>query len=163
VITLSINCILKYKPRVSLDLPRPGLSSSGVRPCEVFPGLQESLIGDKMSDNLLELNSIQELDVALTESNARPVLLFKHSLTCPISTHAFGELRSYLNNPDPRISYKLITVQTARAVSDEAASRLHVRHQSPQAILVKGGAEIWHASHYDITAEALEQAIRTSA
>jgi monothiol bacilliredoxin len=115
-----------------------------------------------MSDNLLELNSVQELEVALTESNARPVLLFKHSLTCPISTRAFDELRAYLNNADPRISYKLITVQTARAVSDEAASRLQVLHQSPQAILVKHGAEIWHASHYEITAAALEQAIRTT-
>lgn len=116
-----------------------------------------------MSDNLKELHNIQELEGALVESNARPVLLFKHSLTCPISTRAFGELRSYLNNADPRISYKLITVQTARAVSDEAASRLQVRHQSPQAILVKHGAEIWHASHYDITASALEQAIRNTA
>ncbi len=116
-----------------------------------------------MADNLKELNSIQELDHALNESRERPVLLFKHSLTCPISTCALSELRSYLNNADPRISYKLITVQTARAVSEEAASRLQLRHQSPQAILVRNGSEIWNASHYDITASALEQAIRNTA
>jgi len=114
-------------------------------------------------DHLQELQSVDDLNDALRESTTRPVLLFKHSLTCPISTRAFDELRSYLNNADPRISYKLITVQTAPAVSDEAASRLQVRHQSPQAILVKHGAEIWHASHYDITASALEQAIRNTA
>jgi bacillithiol system protein YtxJ len=113
-------------------------------------------------DNLEELKSIQELDHALDESRERPVLLFKHSLTCPTSTRAFSELRSYLNNADPRISYKLITVQTARAVSDEAASRLRIEHKSPQAILVRNGRELWNASHYDITASALDQAIRNT-
>jgi bacillithiol system protein YtxJ len=113
-------------------------------------------------DDLEELKSIQELDHALDESRERPVLLFKHSLTCPISTRAFDELRSYLNNADPRISYKLITVQTARAVSDETASRLRIEHKSPQAILVRNGRELWNASHYDITASALDQAIRNT-
>lgn len=111
-------------------------------------------------ENLEELRSIEDLDHALDESRERPVLLFKHSLTCPISTRAFSELQSYLSNADPRISYKLITVQTARAVSDEAASRLLVEHESPQAILVRNGRGLWNASHRDITASALDQAIR---
>jgi len=115
-----------------------------------------------MSDNLNELHNIEELDGALAESHSRPVLLFKHSLTCSISRHAFDELRSYLHTADPRISYKLITVQTAREVSDEAASRLRIEHQSPQAILVRNGRELWNASHYDITADALDQAIKTT-
>ena len=112
--------------------------------------------------NLNELNNIEELDGALAESHSRPILLFKHSLTCSISRHAFDELRSYLNTADPRISYKLITVQTAREVSDEAASRLKLEHQSPQAILVRNGRELWNASHYDITVSALDQAIRNA-
>lgn len=115
-----------------------------------------------MRDDLKELHSIEELDGALAESTTRPVLFFKHSLSCSISTRAFSELRSYLNNADPRISYKLITVQTARAVSDEVASRLQVEHQSPQAILVRSGRELWNASHYNITASALDQAIRNT-
>ena len=115
-----------------------------------------------MSNILKELNSTKELELALTESDARPVLLFKHSLTCPISTRAFGELQSYLKNADPRASYKLITVQKARGVSDEAASKLKLEHQSPQAILVRNGRELWNASHYEITALALAEAIRNA-
>jgi len=113
-------------------------------------------------DVLEELTSIQELDHALDESRERPVLLFKHSLTCPISTRAFGELQSYLHNADPRVSYKLITVQRSRSVSDEAASRLRIEHESPQAILIRDGRELWNASHNDITAESLDQAIKTT-
>lgn len=113
-------------------------------------------------ENLEELKSIKQLDNALDESLERPVLLFKHSLTCPISSRAYRELQSYLGNADPRISYKLITVQTARSVSDEAASRLQIEHESPQAILVRDGRELWKASHYDITAESLDQAIKSA-
>ena len=113
-------------------------------------------------DDLEELKSIQQLDHAFAESGERPVLLFKHSLTCPISTRAFRELQAYLNNADPRISYKLITVQTARSVSDEAATRLQIEHESPQAILVRNGRELWNASHNEITAESLAQAIRNT-
>lgn len=109
--------------------------------------------------NLNELNNLEELDGALAESHSRPLLLFKHSLTCPISTRAFNELQSHLERADPRISYKLITVQTARAVSDRAASKLRLTHQSPQAILVRNGDRIWSASHSDITASSLDQAI----
>lgn len=111
---------------------------------------------------LEELNSIQELDRALDESRERPVLLFKHSLTCPISTHAFEELKTYLQSADPRPSYKLITVQRARLVSNEVASRLRIGHQSPQAILIRNGREVWNASHYKITSSSIDQAIQAT-
>lgn len=112
-----------------------------------------------MNRNLKELSTIEALDRALSESNDRPVLLFKHSLTCPISTHAFREFQSYLKSADQTVSYNLITVQSSRPVSNEAATRLGVRHETPQAILIRNGKEVWNASHYQITAAALEEAI----
>jgi bacillithiol system protein YtxJ len=113
-------------------------------------------------DHLQNVVTLQELDSALDESRRRPVLFFKHSLTCAMSTRALRELESYLNNADPRVSYKLITVQSARSVSDETASRLRIEHESPQAILVRNGNELWNASHNEITAEALDRAIKTA-
>ena len=101
-----------------------------------------------MLETLNELKSIEDLNRALDESNARPVLLFKHSLTCPISARAYREFQSYLEEAEPRVSYHLITVQTARAVSNEAAARLRIEHHSPQAILVRSGRGVWDASHY---------------
>jgi bacillithiol system protein YtxJ len=111
-------------------------------------------------ETLKELRTVKELEEALNQSHERPVLLFKHSLTCSISDRAFSEFKSHLNNPDPRISYRLITVQTARAVSDAAATRLNVEHESPQAILVRNGRELWNASHNQITAASLHEAVR---
>jgi len=111
-------------------------------------------------ETLKELRTIQDLEEALNQSHQQPVLLFKHSMTCSISDRALAEFKSHLENPDPRIIYKLITVQTARKVSDEAAARLKVEHESPQAILVRNGRELWNASHNQITAAALQDAIQ---
>ena len=110
-------------------------------------------------DNLKELRTIEELSLTLEQSSEKPVLLFKHSLTCPISARAFSEFRAYLERADSRVSYRLIKVQTARAVSNEVAARLNLEHQSPQAILVRNGREVWNASHFAINVSALAQAI----
>jgi bacillithiol system protein YtxJ len=114
-----------------------------------------------MPEQLNELKSVEELNGALEESSARPVLLFKHSLTCPISARAYREFQTYLEEAEPQVSYNLITVQTARAVSNEAAARLSVEHHTPQAILVRDGHEVWNASHFDITATRLQEIIKS--
>jgi bacillithiol system protein YtxJ len=116
-----------------------------------------------MTDGLKEITNIEELESALAESSRRPVLIFKHSLTCPISSRAFREFQSHLAQADERVSYNMITVQSARVVSNEAATRLGLRHESPQAILVVDGQDVWSASHYDITQNTLEQAIKNAA
>ena len=124
----------------------------------------KSLYGNQpnvMRENLKELNSIEDLDTAIAESNKQPVLLFKHSLTCPISARAMREFESFLDQAEPSVGYKLIVVQKAREVSNEAASRLGVRHESPQAVIVRRGREVWNTSHSRITAERLREAVRS--
>lgn len=106
-----------------------------------------------------EINNIEELDVALRDSSDQPVLLFKHSTTCPISARAYREYLSFLGEADIRTSYRLVIVQHARPVSNEISERLGIAHESPQAILVKDGRAVWDASHYDITSASLEAAL----
>ena len=108
---------------------------------------------------LTHLADIDELDAAIAESMERPVLLFKHSRTCGISCEALDELRAHAERSEAGVSYKLITVQSHRAVSDEAAIRLGIRHQTPQAILLKGGRPVWNASHFRITATNLDSVV----
>lgn len=113
-----------------------------------------------MTDKLKELHTIEDLNQALSDSGSQPVLFFKHSLSCAISSRAFSEFNSYLETAGPEVSYNLITVQTARNVSAEAASRLKIEHESPQAILVRNGRQVWNASHSGITASSIDEAIR---
>ena len=112
--------------------------------------------------NLTPLSDLDMLEAAIAESRERPVLLFKHSRTCGISCEALDELQAHLERPAANVTYKMITVQSHRRISDEAAARLGVRHETPQAILLRDGRPVWKASHFRITADELGKAVRVS-
>jgi bacillithiol system protein YtxJ len=109
---------------------------------------------------LTPLNDVSSLDAAIAESRERPVLLFKHSRFCGVSCEALDELHSHIESQTDQLpAYKMITVQTHRGVSDAASERLGLRHETPQAILLRDGKVIWNASHFRITATHLDQAL----
>jgi bacillithiol system protein YtxJ len=104
---------------------------------------------------LKTLSDTAALETAIAESRERPVLIFKHSRTCGVSCEAFDELHAHIAEAPVDASYNVITVQSHRRVSDEAETRLGVRHATPQVILLRDGVPVWNASHFRITAEAL--------
>ena len=106
------------------------------------------------------LSDIHELEAAIAESCERPVLLFKHSRTCGISCEALDELHAHVAEAGVAASYKVITVQSHRRLSDSAAERFGIRHETPQAILLRDGRPVWNASHFRITAEELARVIQ---
>jgi bacillithiol system protein YtxJ len=108
---------------------------------------------------LTHLSDVAELETAITESRERPVLLFKHSRTCGISCEALDELHAHIEGAAAGAAYKLITVQSHRRISDEVAARFGIRHESPQAILLRDGQPVWTGSHFKITARQLDSAI----
>ena len=108
---------------------------------------------------LKNLVDIAALEAAIAESRERPVVLFKHSRHCGISHEALDELHSHLTDAGVEASYNLITVQSHRQVSDEASNRLGIRHETPQAIVLRDGRPVWSASHFKITANALSRAL----
>lgn len=80
-------------------------------------------------------------------------VFFKHSVTCPISTGVYAEVDRF----DGDVG--LVIVQSARTLSNEIAARTGIRHESPQALVVRNGQVAYHASHYDVTAEDLRNAV----
>lgn len=108
---------------------------------------------------LTPLHDLPSLEAAIAESRERPVLLFKHSRFCGVSCEALDELQAHIEHADGPATYKMITVQTHRPVSDAAAKRLGLRHQTPQAILLRDEKIVWTASHFRITATQLDQAL----
>ncbi|MGG1618310.1 bacillithiol system redox-active protein YtxJ [Paenibacillus sp. NRS-1782] len=104
---------------------------------------------------MTKMTTVQQLNAALEASSDKALLLFKHSTRCPISSCAHQELESYLQDtPNENIEYVIIYVVEDRPVSNEAANKLQLQHESPQAILIKGGEAVWHTSHSNITARA---------
>jgi bacillithiol system protein YtxJ len=116
-----------------------------------------------MHPDLRSLQHIDELDQLLSDSRYRPLLLFKHSYSCGISAEALDELLDHLNQKKMDAHYAMITVQTHRDVSNAVASRLGVRHETPQALLVRDGQVVWSASHFRVTASAVETALKRTA
>jgi bacillithiol system protein YtxJ len=108
---------------------------------------------------LTHLCDVDSLEAAIEESRVRPVLLFKHSRTCGVSCEALDELHAHVEQSPMCATYKVITVQSHRAVSDHAAARLGIRHATPQAILLRDGRPVWNASHFRITANTLGQVV----
>ena len=108
---------------------------------------------------LQPLSHVYELHAAIAESSERPVWLFKHSRSCGISCEALDELRAHVEGAQGPAAYKVITVQSHRHVSNEAAARLGVRHETPQAILLRNGRPVWSASHFRITKDQLDDVL----
>ena len=100
-----------------------------------------------MSANFIKLDSPEKLENLFRESHEKPVVLFKHSTTCPISVGVYEEVS--------RVSadINLVVIQSARHISSAIAEKTGIRHESPQAIILKDGEPIYYASHFDVTAK----------
>lgn len=87
-----------------------------------------------------------------------PTVLFKHSATCSISISVKREYDAFVRQ-HPHIPTRLVVVQQERPLSNAIADVLKVRHESPQALVVRDGQVLWHASHHRITADRLAAAV----
>lgn len=109
-----------------------------------------------MENHFVRITEKSSLDELADRSRERPVVFFKHSLTCPISAAAYDRMAEFEGE------VALIEVQRARELSKEMAHRLGVPHESPQVIVLHNGQVVWHASHFDITADAVAEAVRSA-
>jgi len=94
------------------------------------------------------------LEQLFARSHEQPVILFKHSDTCPISAMAYQRMKQVASD------VSLVVVQRSRELSRQVEARTGVRHESPQVLVLRRGQSVWAASHFDITAEAVEQAVK---
>lgn len=99
-----------------------------------------------------QLTSLEQWEQALEGSSDKPLLVFKHSTSCPISAGAHEELMHFIQDSgNSPADFALVRVIEERPVSNAIAERLGVKHASPQAILVKDGQAEWDTSHWHIT------------
>lgn len=99
-----------------------------------------------------EIQSIEEWNTALEGSSTRPLVVFKHSTTCPVSANAYDEFNKFLNNNENAdADFVLVKVIESRPVSNQIAEDVAVKHESPQIILVKNKEKYWSATHWAIT------------
>lgn len=104
-----------------------------------------------------EITSIPEWENVLQQSKDKPVLLFKHSTTCPVSAAAYKEFTSF----ETEVESYLVKVIESRPVSNKIESDLNVQHKSPQIFLLSNEEPVWNASHWNITESKIGQAVQS--
>lgn len=105
------------------------------------------------------LTSEAQLDHLLAASHEQPVLLFKHSTRCSISAVALSRVERGWAFAEGEIQAWFLDLIQYRSVSNAVAQRLGVQHQSPQALLIKDGQVVYHASHGAIDVPSLQAAL----
>jgi bacillithiol system protein YtxJ len=95
------------------------------------------------------LESPAELEAVLKDPGT--VLLLKHSTRCSISAQALEEVQAFTSD------FVLLDLLAHRDLSKAIADRLSVPHESPQAILLKGGRVAAVLNHFDIDRAALSR------
>jgi bacillithiol system protein YtxJ len=108
-----------------------------------------------MGNKFFEIDDRAALDNLITDSRQNPVIVFKHSNACSISARAYREMEK-LQAP-----VNILVVQSAREISRELANLTGVRHETPQVIVLRDGKAVWNASHFEVQAVAVTEAIQT--
>jgi len=109
----------------------------------------------KSDERIIPVADQEDLERLFAASAEQPVVLFKHEYGCPISTHAYWEIAG---SP---CEVSLIDVARQRSLSLDIATRLGIRHESPQVIVLRDGQAIYDASHWDISKDDVTRAMAT--
>ena len=109
-----------------------------------------------MGNNFFSIDDQATLESLLVDSREKPIVVFKHSNSCSISSRAYREMEK-LNS-----QVNILEVQSARDVSRELANLTGVRHETPQVIVLRDGKAVWNASHFDVTANDVAKALESN-
>lgn len=109
-----------------------------------------------MGKDFFRIEDRTALDDLMTDSKERPVIVFKHSNACSISLRAYREMQKLEGDVN------ILEVQSAREISRELADLTGVRHETPQVIVLRDGKAVWNASHFDVTANGVAEALEAN-
>ena len=98
--------------------------------------------------NWKTLTSEEQLAEINEASAHQPVVIYKHSTRCSISSMAKSRLER-AGAPEGITFYYLDLIRY-RAVSDEIAATYGVTHESPQVLVIRNGECIYSESHTGI-------------
>jgi bacillithiol system protein YtxJ len=104
----------------------------------------------QQSIDWLSLKSIDQITRITKESQKQPVIIFKHSTRCSISSMVLNRLENSWTPELNRYKTYYLDLITFREISNQIASEFGIAHESPQLLIVKDGEVIYHASHMAI-------------
>jgi bacillithiol system protein YtxJ len=98
-----------------------------------------------------KLTTLEQLESLVEESKKQPVVIFKHSTSCSISSMAKSRLeRQWADMKLTDLKPYYLDLLSYRPVSNEIAAVFQVRHESPQLLLIQDGVCTYNGSHMGI-------------
>ncbi|MBC6368205.1 bacillithiol system redox-active protein YtxJ [Algoriphagus sp. AK58] len=102
--------------------------------------------------NWNKLTHSNQLEEIRSLSMEKPVLIFKHSTRCSISSMSLDRLlRNWKNGDEEKITPYYLDLIAYRSLSDQIEEEFGVPHESPQVLIVKNGIAVYDNSHFGIS------------
>ena len=105
------------------------------------------------------LNLEREEQLEEISEAKKPQVILKHNTTCPISKGVLDRLQEEKGTIQGVGNIYLLDLLSNRELSNAIAERFGVAHQSPQVLLVKNGRCAYNEWGFDITSEAIRNAV----
>ncbi|RYU92942.1 bacillithiol system redox-active protein YtxJ [Emticicia agri] len=101
--------------------------------------------------NWQTINDEKQIEEIKQKSFENPVLVFKHSTSCSISSASLGRIeRAWDKEKAGNIEPFYLDLLQYRSISNKIAKDFEVEHQSPQVLLIQNGECTYDASHFEI-------------
>lgn len=98
---------------------------------------------------LTESTQIEEIKEL---SNTKPVLIFKHSTRCSVSSMSLDRLlRNWKTDDGEKVVPYFLDLIAFRKVSDQIEAEFGVAHESPQVIIIRNSKAVYDNSHFGIS------------
>ena len=95
-------------------------------------------------------------------SGSHPVVIFKHSTRCSVSSMALNRLeRNWKEDEMANTNAFFLDLVRHRNVSNAVAEVFNVQHQSPQILIIKDGNCVYDNSHMGISYQDIKNTLKT--
>lgn len=107
-------------------------------------------------ESLEDVSGVEEITSVSFEI---PVIIYKHSTRCGISSMVLNRLEREYDLEAGRVKLYFLDLIRYREVSNRVSRVFKIPHESPQLLLIKNGAVCYHASHGMISMTGIRSCI----
>ncbi len=111
--------------------------------------------------NWNKLENISSLENIKSRSYNNPVVIFKHSIRCSISSMALDRLsRSWDEKEMTGVEIHYLDLISYRDISNQIVEVFNIAHESPQVLIIKDGECVYDNSHMGISYREIKGKIK---
>lgn len=105
------------------------------------------------------LETMDQINQIKSDSHQKPVVIYKHSTHCGLSSIRRGKLIQNWNFEDNHLDFYFLDLIRLRPISNAIEEVFDVRHESPQLLVIDKGKVVFHTSHHEVSVESIEQGL----